>query len=355
MLNPITKLDAVNGNLPKKQFAKERVYFIKDKIDLYYFLSWYGTDDFYNDGCQFRNKENHSFVVSKGKKYARDFNNNITYDFFTFCQKILGLSFYSSLYLGNMFMNEQIAAENLSTNKPSITFDKLQQKIDDGVYFKSKNYPQLWGYLITTRKIDREVINYCLNQDLIYLERYGKGVNICFPFYDNGDFINGFEIVGTYSDIRYKSVVSAVTNSYFSFTKYYDSENIDTKLLCFESVIDLLSFVTLVENGTIDINNESLVLISLRGLSKNTMFKAKDDFAIINFDHVYCFTDNDERSYNFSTDLVKYNYYVKSPLDFLRCYKVKDWNDLLHIDFNEKVSLIGNIIPIKCDGFDLPW
>ena len=350
MLNQITKLDAINGKLPKKSFQKARVYHIRDKIDLYYFLAWFDSKDFYQEDNQFRHREHHSIVVSKGKRYARDFNNSRTYDFYSFCKDFLGLGFYSSVYLGNMFMNESLGYNNFSKNAPRTSFDTLQDQIDKGLYFKSKNFSQSWAYLCNTRKIERDVINYCYNSDLLYLQKYGNSVNVCFAFSDKDDYINGFEILGCLSDVRYKSVVSTESDSYFIYKKYYDSESENTKLLVFESVIDLLSFSSLMERKQIEMDVESLLLVSMRGLNKGIMYKSANDYGIP-FNNIYSCTDNDVPSFNFISNYEKYNEDFGAPAQFLNYEEVKDWNDLLIKGF-DKIIKVSTLFKSQLPGFE---
>lgn len=351
MLNFITKQDALAGRLPKKSFTKERVYYIRDKINLYYFLAWYNSDDFKQETSQFRKVGNNAVVIGKDKRYCKDFSSGKTYDFYAFCKEFLGLSFYSALFLGNEFMNETLAQNNFSKNQPLITFDNLQNQISKGAYFVSKNFSQSWAYLCNTRGIDRTLINYLYDNDLIYLQRYGNNVNVCFPFTDLGEFITGFEVIGCLSDVRFKNVICAETDSYFVFKKYYDSESDNTKMFVFESVIDLLSFSSLLERKQIvnDIKDiDSLLLISLRGVNQNIMRKAMDDYGIC-IDDIYSFTDSDIKSFNFIEKFKKYNDDFGAPAEYLKGIDIKDWNDLLIKGFE------GTIKFTELLKSQLPW
>lgn len=358
MISPTLKENAKNGTLPKQHFSNEAVHSVRGDIDLYEFCNWYSPerlDNVYR--CECRLKERHSIVIGRGKNFAHDFVNGTTYHYFQFCQKFLDLPFYSALYVGHEFLAGQASAVSASTalstlHSRSTTPDELAEQVEAGTYFIDPNVKAAYAYLCTTRHIDRRVVDSLIRSGRLYLKSIGRGYNLCFPFFEHNptaeDFgtLTGFEIIGAMSSRRFKSIVAARDYAYFTYLGYYNPDE-PCEVVCFESVIDLLSFSSLICQGAIDLKGHNLVLVSLRGLNYKIAMKAQQEF---NAQAVHFFIDNDEPARN----MLCSNGLNTAPADFLSTFPaVKDWNDLI------VPGTVETVKPVAFDdialGSDLPF
>lgn len=376
MISNSLRESAYSGNLPKVHFSRQAFRSIRNDICLYDFCNWFNSELFTFTYSECRLLKNTKMVIGRNKSYAHDFGNDVSFGFLDFCQKVLGISYYSALYLGHEFLKEDIASScSVDTlNTCSTTWDKLSKEIESGTYFVNSAIKQPFAYLCGTRGIDRVIVKDLFNNNLLFLRSFGKTYNLCFPFYennekeDNYDSIIGFEVIGSLSSVRYKSVVSCKPNAYFAYYEFYNSEE-PCYIFAFESVIDLLSFASLVKNGLIDLQGLNVVLVSMRGLCKSTALKAQKDFKAID---IYYFVDTDESAEKFLSD----NSLNASPSLFLKSFKgIKDWNDIVcspyHLSQFKPIT-ISNIVSffdieyedisvpsLPCDNldedFDLPF
>ena len=104
-----------------------------------------------------------------------------------------------------------------------------------------KNNERIFRYLTSTRKIDREIIDYFLSNGLIYEER--EHHNAVFLGFDQFGKVKYAYTRGTGQE-RFHSEIEGSDKRY-SFS--YTSDKSDEKVHLFESVIDLLSFASLVK------------------------------------------------------------------------------------------------------------
>lgn len=330
MISNTLRESALSGRLPRKKFSKQAIYSVRNDIQLYDFCNWFAPDEFdFHCRSECRLLRNHKVVIGANKNFAHDFGDGVTYDYFRFCQEFLGLPFYSALYLGHEFLKEDIAImSGPAVCSCSITMEQLQNEVDAGIYFIDKTIKAPYAYLCGVRHIDRQVVHDLIDDNRLYLKSFKNAYNLCFPFreYNSKDpdkgKMTGFEIAGAMSSIRFKSNVTAKGNAYFAYPDFSQPGR-PCELVCFESVIDLLSFVSLVKRGTVDPEGRNLILISMRGLGYNISEKAGEEW---NAKAIYYFVDNDNPARSFLTR----HTLNTAPSQFLgRFAGVKDWNDLL--------------------------
>lgn len=332
MISSTLRESALSGRLPQRKFSKQAVYSVRNDIQLYDFCNWFAPEEFdFHCRSECRLLRNRKVVIGANKNFAHDFGNGVTYDYFRFCQEFLGLPFYSALYLGHEFLKEDIAVmSGPAVCSCSTTPAKVRGEADAGLYFIDKKVKAPYAYLCGVRHIDRQVVHDLIDSGGLYLKNFKNAYNLCFPFreYDAGEpdagKLTGFEIVGAMSSIRFKNNVTAKNNAYFAYTALYQPGK-PCELVCFESVIDLLSFASLVRQGSIDPEGRNLVLISMRGLGYNISMKAEGEW---NAGAVHYFVDADDAARDF---LLRHGLDA-APSRFLgRFSGVKDWNDLLSV------------------------
>lgn len=345
MISNTLRESALSGKLPQRKFSKQAVYSVRNGIQLYDFCNWFAPEDFdFHCRSECRLLRNRKVVIGANKNFAHDFGDGVTYDYFRFCQEFLGLSFYAALYLGHEFLKEDIAImSGPAVCSCSTTPAQLQADVDAGLYFIDKTAKAPYAYLCGVRHIDRQVVHDLMDSGGLYLKPFSRTYNLCFPFRehntkdpDSGK-LTGFEIVGATSSVRFKNNMTAKGNAYFAYILPQLSRNATAKrekllacqlgqpceLVCFESVIDLLSFASLVRLGKVDPEGRSLVLVSMRGLGYNISEKAKGEW---NAKTVHYFVDNDDAARSF----LSRHALNAAPSQFLgRFPTVKDWNDLL--------------------------
>lgn len=105
-----------------------------------------------------------------------------------------------------------------------------------------KNNERILHYLTSVRKIDREILNYFISAGLIYEER--EHHNVVFLGFDQFGKVKYAYVRGT-GQVRFHSEIEGSDKRYsFSYTS--NNKNSE-KVHLFESVIDLLSFASLVK------------------------------------------------------------------------------------------------------------
>lgn len=102
---------------------------------------------------------------------------------------------------------------------------------------KAKSYRNLFAYLIKTRKLDSKVVQYCVDQKLIYQD---ERCNCVFVGYDDcGEPASAF-LRGSNEYAPFKMLVEG-SRAEYGFTL----PGANSRLFIFESPIDLLSYMTL--------------------------------------------------------------------------------------------------------------
>lgn len=103
---------------------------------------------------------------------------------------------------------------------------------------KAKSYRNLFAYLLKTRKLDSKIVQYCVNQKLIYQD---QRCNCVFVGYDDsGEPASAF-LRGSNEYAPFKTLVEG-SRAEYGFTLPGGSNQ---RLFIFESPIDLLSYATL--------------------------------------------------------------------------------------------------------------
>lgn len=184
---------------------------------------------------------------------------------------------------------------NVSVKQPVIYREEKKEKTEFVLPLKSINSERAKRYLVK-RGIDLEIINECINSGLIYESEPNH--NVVFLGTDEEKKYKYAFFRGT-NDTRFMGESKGSDKAY---TFRLLSNNESERVHLFESVIDLLSYATLLKMKNIDWKNENM--ISLGGVNKPSEEQEVNDkipIAIIKFlennsniKQIYLHFDNDE-------------------------------------------------------------
>ena len=313
------------NNYPKKQFSKEQLSNMRS-IDLVDFMTWYDESKIIKLRGSVRLADNRSVVLHE--RWAKDFAETSDYcSGIDFCIKYLGLSTYGAMYVMNEFL-ESGYIHREPTPRTLTSIKTIESRIANGQYIPASNIKPIYAYLCNTRQIPADTVKKFIDSDYLYAEKLRTGYNLLFPIYNNEDKIIGFEKSGILSNTEHRYKGCVISEAYTGFTYQYKYiDNTPDVVIVFESGIDLMSFVALVDEGLILLpEDRSIMLLSLRGLQGKVLstYTNKDSNIIL------C-VDNDTAGSSFYTEEhYHYNNMVYAGSVLAR-YNVKDWNDLLKI------------------------
>lgn len=350
MLNEeyIKKLKA--NLLPKKYFSKEQQSMMRE-VDLSDFLYWYDPKQLVREGNSYRLANNHSVVLYKNiaKDFAKansarsgDKNPCTAIDF---CVQYLGLTVSQGMYVLWEYLNRP--NPTAAPVKTALTAEDLERRLQTGIYKRAVAIPATYGYLAGTRKIHPEVIKRLQRENLLYAEPLTKGYNLLFAMRNCEDELVGFESCGVLSNknARYKGAIVTVPYSSFNLSVRYRALGLPHLLLAFESAIDLVSFLSLVDDGSILLpKNMNVYALSLRGLTYRTIESYIADFDGCIQILGLC-VDSDIAGQRFCREAERE--WERTVCDFTQILtdnQVKDWNDLLlkgvdkPIDMNDYIA-----------------
>ena len=195
--------------------------------------------------------------------------------------------------------------ERAAYQKPAVSESEKSSK-DFSLPERDNNCKKIYAYFISTRHIDKSVIDEMVKSRSLYQDKKGNAVFVRRD--ENGNAI-GAEVHGTNTYKRYKGIVGEGDNA-FSF-KIGKPE----KVYVFESAVDLMSFKEIANPEKI--NNS--VLISMGGL-KAAAFEQYREQGI----PIFACVDNDIAGEKFISDNN-----LKSCNKVLKENGVKDWNELI--------------------------
>lgn len=188
-------------------------------------------------------------------------------------------------------------------------------------------HKQILAYLCKTRGLDYKRIKQLIQTG--YLDTDERN-NCVFNIYGYGSRLNGgkgdyigAELHGSNSKKLFKGFTGGFKHGVgFHLNWKCKSASVD-RLYAFESAIDLLSFLTLVEAGEIKADIENSVLLSLGGLKQDVLYTCLTAYTVR--ERVFLCVDNDSAGENFLDSFRGIEGYTE-----LRPDKIyKDWNDQL--------------------------
>lgn len=252
----------------------------------------------------------------------------------SFCQKVLGMDFKTAMQelIGtpNGIYQPKYAATNPSSIKP-------QEKRELVLPEPNDNEKRVFAYLTQQRGIDPEVIIAFIRKKLLYQDKRGNAV---FVHKSQDDKIIGADILGTYSEKRYKGIAPGSDGVF----KVAWGKDID-KVYVFEAPIDMMSFMQM--NKIVD----NALFISMGGLKPQFLseYLNNDKYTVIS-----C-VDNDKAGKAFN-DRILYDKMLQNiPKDLITEKTVDIDNDnikyIKYVDVNvngKNVSLFISAEDAKC-------
>ena len=258
------------------------------------------------------------FIFKDGKGFYQ-FTTGKKGNIVDFAKEYLGLTFKQAV--------ENILGIRAYGNIGSFYIPKEQPKKPFELPPKAENFNRVIAYLVSTRKIDREIVNYFINQEKIYQskgeDKKGVFYNCAFVGYDENNVAKYCSLRGLSSTSHFRKDIESSDKNY-GFTFNGTSKN----LYVFESPIDLLSHMTLFKlSEKIDYKQDNR--ISCGGL-----FNMAIDTYLKNNKHIeniiFCFDNDFDKVENYGQDKAK---------EFGKMYKEQGYNCYLHKptnkDFNE--------------------
>ena len=207
---------------------------------------------------------------------------------------------------------------------------------------KAENFNRVIAYLVNTRKLDREIVNYFVNQDKIYQskEENKKGIfyNCAFVGYDENNVAKYCSLRNVSSNSNFRKDIESSDKSYgFCFN------GISKNLYVFESPIDLISHMTLFKiDGKLDWKQDSRVSCGgLFNMAIDTYLEQHKNIENI----IFCFDNDVGKKENYGQDKAKEFGKIYKELGY-KCYLQKPKNK----DFNEDlIAKVTNIQRLKED------
>jgi len=254
---------------------------------------------FKKEGNHYRSLEHDSLIF---KKSVEEFwmytwnSRGLQGDLIHFIMHYYNVDFASAI---EFLANQKIVKKNDDTSRQRVPSTKDKFIFPD----ISKDMRRAFAYLIKTRLINPIIAQNLAKDKKICQDTKG---NIVFPWYYRGKIV-GAELQGTLTDVRFKGVAP---NSAYAFG-YTLKIGKPTKVLFFESAIDLLSYYTL----NIDLND--VLMVSMSGLKAEVINNYK---SLCKGLELVLAIDNDAAADNF----IKQNNLENLKRFIPNC---KDWND----------------------------
>lgn len=295
------------------------------KIDLLTYLETCEPDELIKDSRNTYSTRTHdSLKISNGKWYW--FSRGIGgYSALDYLIKVKGLTFMEAV-------NQLIRIKNVNVPINYNTAVAIKPKLI--LPKKNINNEIIISYLIN-RGIDREIIDYLIENDLMYETKDNH--NIVFIGKDSNN-IPRYAFIRASNKTRFMHDASG-SEKEFSFRLLSDVYN-DT-LHVFESVIDLLSYATILKNNNKNYKKENLIALS--GVYQSSK-QYKVPIAITSFldknkyiNKIFLHLDNDSVGRN-AIENLKTNLQEKYEVIDGKPFQGKDWNDYLLIILNKHIK-----------------
>ena len=225
------------------------------QLDLLTYLKNFKPDELVKiNNYNYCTKEHDSLKISNGKWYwfSQGFGGYSALDYLI---KVKNYSFLEALKeLSNCIKNVKIKYEQLQERK-DIEFKLPERNSNNDIVIK----------YLTGRGIDKDIISECIDNDLIYEEKFTH--NVVFIGYDRFNKGRYAMCRSTQKDNRF---MIEVRGSHKAFSFKLESQKETDTVHLFESAIDLLSYATLFKMDNKEWYNQNL-------LSVGGVFKPQKD------------------------------------------------------------------------------
>ena len=191
---------------------------------------------------------------------------------------------------------------------------------------QGNNQKRILGYLCQTRGIDYNLVTMLIQAGFLEVD---SKFNCVFNILKYGSKLNGgkgelvgAELHGTHSKKPYKGFTGG-SKHHTGFNRGWRLKGPAKRLYAFESAIDLLSFITLIQKGEVEAELDGCLFLSLGGLKPEVLNTALLAYEVE--EEVILCVDNDKAG----TDFIEA---IKGSLDCTIMQPdpiYKDWNDRL--------------------------
>ena len=221
-------------------YTREQIDNMKSECDLVELARWCGYTPI-RKGRTYSLQEHDSVRIFNHRTFMQ-YSSCVGGDAIVFLQHFMSCSFQEAAeklcdFTGNWNTNEEKTVSVLPVEKEN---EKSVFVLPE----PAQNYRRLYAYLIKTRCIDKDIVDYCVKQHLIY--ESGEHHNIVFLSRDkNGECHHAF-MRGTNDAYPYKGDVEGNDKKYG-----FNIPVSGKKLRVFEAAIDALSEWTLTKDSTV--------------------------------------------------------------------------------------------------------
>ena len=188
-------------------------------------------------------------------------------------------------------------------------------------------HKQILAYLCKTRGLDYKRVIQLIQAG--YLDTDERG-NCVFAIYEYGSRLNGgtgkylgAELHGSNPKKLFKGFTGGFKHGVGFHLNWMCKSSTVSRLYAFESAIDLLSFITLVEAGKVEANIENSVLLSLGGVKPEVLYTCLTAYEVQ--EQVFLCVDNDEAGETFLDRFRGIEGFTELRPEGI----YKDWNDKL--------------------------
>lgn len=301
----------------KRKISKNDLNEVR-KLDLLSYFLNYNPDELIRNGRNDYTTKTHSSLHMSNGLWCYWSDTKGGYSALDYFIKVENWEFLdAALYLNSLIKDK----------KPVMKISHSNKNIPFRLPNRNENNARVIEYLTKERCIDKEIVDYCIRNNLLY--ECQKDHSVIFVGYDHRNYPRYAAKRSTNSSFKMDIAGSKKTNS---FNIINDKSK---KLFVFESAIDLLSYLTLVKNSGKEYLNDNY--LSIAGAS--TIGKKIEETTIPialktfldynkNIQEIFLCLDNDKAGKDTTNKIIyhlndKYKMYVRSPI------KCKDINELL--------------------------
>ncbi|MBR1738409.1 MAG: DUF3849 domain-containing protein, partial [Firmicutes bacterium] len=316
----------------QRHFSEEEIETAK-RTDLVDYLMYRGEQLKKVGNDEYTMPQHDSMRISSQKGYYWN-SRNVGGNALNFCIDYYGMDFKTAVTELLNFNGRSI--ENIQNNI-SMPQEKPKAEHKPLPYDISEDTSKVFEYLTKTRMLDENIVKTLIESGSIAQDVKGNAV---YKIFDENSKLSGAEISGT-SGERYKQYTEQNGGG---FTVQPNKDKEPSKLMFFESAVDLLSFYSFAKMNNKNIDD--FRLISMGGLKDKVIETAISRYEEKNGvkPSFFISDDNDEAGHKFNQKYPNNVYDITSTSIFkeLGDSKIKDWNELLQaVTEKEKTQSIS--------------
>lgn len=192
---------------------------------------------------------------------------------------------------------------------------------------RDNNIKNVYAYLVATRKINKEIVNEWIQKKWLYQD---KRKNCVFVSYDsNGKPIYGF-LRGTNTRIPFKGDLKGC-----NYEQCFYVDNKANKTVVTESVIDGLSYMTILKDQNVDYHKYNFLMLGSANKYMSVFYHMEHDSA----QSYILALDSDATGNMFTDKIMEQGYKLRPDINLVRNQSkfMHDWNEELCFIKQEKI------------------